>query len=98
MDGSASLTRQEMLDQLANRLIALQIQHPVRVAVDGIDAAGKTTLADELALLLTSRGRIVIRASMNHVLVTPALSGTQSSRHHRGRPDAMRKGKLYTRR
>jgi uridine kinase len=54
-----------MLDQLANRLIALQIQRPVRVAVDGTDAAGKTTLADELALLLTSRGRTVIRASID---------------------------------
>jgi uridine kinase len=37
--------------------------HPLRVAVDGPPAAGKTTLADELALLLRSQGREVIRAS-----------------------------------
>ena len=36
---------------------------PLRVAVDGPPAAGETTLADELALLLRSRGREVIRAS-----------------------------------
>jgi hypothetical protein len=30
--------------------------HPLRVAVDGPPAAGKTTLADELALLLRGRG------------------------------------------
>ena len=54
-----------MLDQLANRLMTLQIQHPVRVAIDGIDAAGKTTLADELAALLIQRGYSVIRASID---------------------------------
>jgi len=54
-----------MLDQLASRLMALQIQHPVRVAIDGVDAAGKTTLADELAALLIQHGRTVIRASID---------------------------------
>jgi uridine kinase len=54
-----------MLDQLASRLMALQIQHPVRVAIDGVDAAGKTTLADELAKVLIQHGRSVIRASID---------------------------------
>jgi uridine kinase len=54
-----------MLDQLANRLLALQFQHPLRVAIDGVDAAGKTTLADELAALLIQHGRPVIRASID---------------------------------
>jgi uridine kinase len=54
-----------MLDQLAHRLIALQLQHPVRVAIDGVDAAGKTSLADELAATLRQRGRQVIRASID---------------------------------
>jgi uridine kinase len=39
--------------------------HPVRVAIDGPDAAGKTTLADELAAVLRARGREVIRASVD---------------------------------
>jgi uridine kinase len=39
--------------------------HPERVAVDGPDAAGKTTLADELAEALEPVGREVIRASID---------------------------------
>ncbi len=45
--------------------MTLQFQHPVRVAIDGVDAAGKTTLADELAVLLIQRGYSVIRASID---------------------------------
>jgi uridine kinase len=37
----------------------------LRVAIDGVDAAGKTVLADELASLITDRGRPVIRASID---------------------------------
>lgn len=54
-----------MLEQLAERIILIQRPHPVRVAIDGIDAAGKTTLADELAHALEGRGRMVIRASVD---------------------------------
>jgi len=59
------MTRRDVLDQLADRIAALRRPHPVRVAVDGVDAAGKTTLADELGPLLISRGRPVIRASID---------------------------------
>lgn len=37
----------------------------VRVAVDGVDGAGKTTFADELAVVLRDRGRPVVRASVD---------------------------------
>jgi uridine kinase len=40
----------------------------VRVAIDGSAAAGKTVLADELALSLRDRGRDVIRASVESFL------------------------------
>ena len=72
------MTRAEMLDQLASRLTALQIQHPVRVAIDGVDAAGKTTLADELAALLLQRNRPAIRASID------GFHRPRAERHLRG--------------
>lgn len=50
---------------LAATIDALRLEHPTRVAVDGSDAAGKTTLADELAPLVRNRGRHVIRASVD---------------------------------
>jgi uridine kinase len=56
-------TRGELLDRLARAIESVAASHPLRVAVDGPPAAGKTTLADELALLLRARGREVIRAS-----------------------------------
>jgi uridine kinase len=56
-------TRAELLDRLAGAIESATSSHPLRVAVDGPPAAGKTTLADELALLLRTRGREVIRAS-----------------------------------
>ena len=39
--------------------------HPPRIAINGPDAAGKTTLADELAVVLREGGREVIRASVD---------------------------------
>lgn len=57
--------RDEVLDRLAE---AVGLAHPARVAVDGPPAAGKTTLADELAAVLRARGRDVIRASIDDFL------------------------------
>lgn len=59
------MTRQELLVVLADRIIAVPCSHAVRVAIDGVDAAGKTTLADELAPAIAARGRRVIRASID---------------------------------
>src|SRR3972149_3759532 len=52
-----SMNREQLLAQLASMLLSIQQPHPIRVAVDGIDAAGKTTLADELAAPIESRRR-----------------------------------------
>jgi uridine kinase len=57
--------RERCLVILARRVLEIRRPHPVRVAVDGPDAAGKTTLADELAPLLMRSGRPVIRASID---------------------------------
>jgi uridine kinase len=57
--------RQAIINRLADRIAAHHRPHPLRVAIDGIDAAGKTTLADELAAALAPHGRPVICASLD---------------------------------
>lgn len=59
------MPRHELIRQLARRIAAIEHPHPVRVAIDGVDAAGKTTLADELVGPLQEHGRPVIRASID---------------------------------
>jgi uridine kinase len=57
--------RTQLLARLAALIEGVHRAHPVRVAIDGVDAAGKTTLANELADLLRARNRQVIRASID---------------------------------
>lgn len=59
------MTPQKLLDELATRIVAVRLSHPTRVAIDGVDAAGKTTLANELLALVEKQGRPVIRASID---------------------------------
>jgi hypothetical protein len=71
-------TRGELLDRLAEAIESVTTVHPLRVAVDGPPDAGKTTLADELALLLRARGREVIRSP------TESFHLPQAQRYRRG--------------
>jgi len=61
-------TRDEVLGRLAAAVGSVTVAHPIRVAVDGPPAAGKTTLADELAVVLRTQGRDVIRATIDDFL------------------------------
>ncbi len=54
-----------MLRTLADLIVRQDVDRPVRVAIDGPDGAGKTTLADELAPLVQRLGRPAIRASID---------------------------------
>lgn len=71
-------TRDELLGRLAEAVGSVTIAHPTRVAVDGPPAAGKTTLGDELAVVLRAQGRAVIRASIEGFLLP------RSQRYRRG--------------
>jgi uridine kinase len=59
------MLRNELIEQLGSRILSISLSHPTRVGIDGIDASGKTRLADELAEFLTSSGRQIIRSSVD---------------------------------
>jgi uridine kinase len=57
--------REDLLRLLSDLISRVERAHPVRVAIDGVDAAGKTTLGDELVAPIEKLGRPVIRASVD---------------------------------
>lgn len=59
------MKRSQLLEELAGRIVPTQQTHPLRVAIDGADAAGKTSLAQELGEHLNAHGRPVIRSSID---------------------------------
>jgi uridine kinase len=61
--GGPPLVRPAVIAQVADSVPGAQGEDCVRVAVDGVDGAGKTVFADELAAELSARGRAVVRVS-----------------------------------
>jgi len=59
------MTRSACLDRLAAAIGAVRRDHPIRVAIDGVDGVGKTMLADELVEPLTRTGRQIVRSSVD---------------------------------
>ncbi len=60
LDGQVGTMSKE-IESIAARILAVEAGRPVRVAIDGFCAAGKTTLADAVAQELAGSGRPVIR-------------------------------------
>lgn len=75
-------TRRRVLDRIADHLAERRPGHPLRVAVDGITAAGKTTLARELTAALVERGRPAAHLSMD------GFHHPRAHRHRQGRDSA----------
>lgn len=57
--------RQQTIRNISAWIDGAQMHRPLRVAVDGRTASGKTTLADEIATHLRALGRQVIRTSID---------------------------------
>jgi uridine kinase len=70
------------IDALLAKLMQLDLPHPVRVAIDGRTASGKTTFANQLALAVERAGRPVIRASIDD------FHHPRAVRHRQGRLSA----------
>jgi uridine kinase len=66
--------RARLLDQVAD-----SVPREGRIGVDGVDGAGKTRFADELADVLAHRGTVTVRVRADDYLNPPAV------RHRRGR-------------
>lgn len=75
-------TRHDLLGRLVEEIGSVATAHPLRVAIDGPPGAGKTTLADELEVIIRAQGREVIRASIDDFLLPRA------QRYRRGRYSA----------
>ena len=71
--------RQEVLDTVARAVSGTMTSGVTRVAIDGVDGAGKTYFADELAGVLEASGRSVIRASVD------GFHNPRSLRYRKGR-------------
>jgi uridine kinase len=61
----SSSPRAELLHRLATWITGVRVDHVVRVAVDGPDAAGKSTLADELVPFIGRTGREAVRVGLD---------------------------------
>lgn len=71
--------RASLLKGVAEIITHVARSHPTRVAVDGVDSAGKTVFADELKPLIEELGREVIRASVD------GFHNPRTARYERGR-------------
>jgi uridine kinase len=74
--------KKAVLDALAAEIVALYMGGRVVVAIDGMDGAGKTHFADDLAVALTATGRSVFRASIDD------FHRSLAERHARGADSA----------
>jgi uridine kinase len=75
---SPIMKRHTLIRKLSYDIVRVAKPHPVRVAIDGIDNAGKTTLADELGQELRRSGYHIIRASID------GFHRTREERYRRG--------------
>jgi uridine kinase len=71
--------REQFLHALARLIADVPCSHPLRSGIDGVDASGKTSLADELVAPLMGQGRSVVRASID------GFHRPRAERYERGR-------------
>ncbi len=73
------MQRAQLIAQIAEPILALSNPRVLFVAIDGVDGAGKTTFADELAAVLATSARPIIRASVD------SFHNPRAARYRQGR-------------
>ena len=74
-----SIKRGKVLDMVVHKIISSLTDHPLKVAIDGVDAAGKSCLSRELRTILENKGCNVIQASID------GFHNPRKIRYRRGR-------------
>jgi len=64
------MKRSKLLKILKDRILSIKIDRPVLVSIDGVDAAGKTIFAKQLAIELEKSGLNVIQHHLSMVFIT----------------------------
>src|SRR3990167_1828936 len=60
------MNKEDLLQYLSNSILRQHtLERPLRVGIDGVDCAGKTTLANAMKPALEARGSNVVRASID---------------------------------
>ena len=73
------MQRKQLIGKLADLISNYILSHPVRVAIDGADAAGKTTLAVSLTSALRTKQREVLRISIDDFHLPSCIRYQQGS-------------------
>ncbi len=76
--------RKKIIEEIASVINKIELPHPVKVAIDGGGAAGKTTFADELVKPLQNLGRTVIRATIDGFHNPPEIRRRQGKLSPKG--------------
>jgi len=77
------VTRDAVLDEVSGRLCARNLDHPLRVGIDGVCGVGKSTFANRLADRIEASGRPVVRLhsdGFHHVREVRYRQGRDSAR------------------
>jgi uridine kinase len=83
VNASGADPRAAVVSRVAERLARRCLTHPTRVAVDGVTASGKSTLARELTSAVEALARPVIHLSMD------GFHHPRARRHRQGRDSAI---------
>jgi len=73
------MNQKNLLEYLTEEITEVKKHYPLRIGIDGVDASGKTTLADSLSEYLRANGLDIIRASID------GFHNPKSIRYQKGR-------------